>query len=139
MLRSRFGRCAQPQSIKKSDWAEQVFRFLSKVYTGARCCCAGLCYVRRSSKGGPRAVKTTQVTAFPARPSFRRASSNAINKVHFCVNLRGNHEIKRNKGFGDVSPTDGTRISGDLDHTIRGRAPSSENEVRTNTCSIRGR
>ena len=43
------------------------------------------------------------------------------------------------KGFGDVSPTDGTRISGDFDHTIRALRPSSENEVPTNTCSIRGR
>ena len=35
--------------------------------------------------------------------------------------LRGNHEMKRNTGVGDVSPTDGTRISGDFDHTIRAR------------------
>ena len=51
--------------------------------------------------------------------------------------LRGNHEIKRNTGFGYVSPTDGTRISGDFDHTIGALRPSSENEVPTNTCSIR--
>ena len=42
------------------------------------------------------------------------------------------------QGFGDVSPADGTRISGDLDQAIRRRSPSSENEVPTNTCLIRG-
>ena len=55
------------------------------------------------------------------------------------MHLRGNHEIKRNKGFGYVSPTDGTRIGGDFDHTIGALRPSSENEVPTYTCSICGR
>ena len=39
--------------------------------------------------------------------------------------------MKRNKGFGDVSPTDGTCIGADFDHTIGALRPSSENEVRT--------
>ena len=35
--------------------------------------------------------------------------------------------MKRNKGFGYVSPTDGTRIGTFRDHTTRARGPSSEN------------
>ena len=51
--------------------------------------------------------------------------------------LRGKHRVERITMFGYVSPTDGTRISRDFDHTIGALRPSSENEVPTNTCSIR--
>ena len=58
--------------------------------------------------------------------------------VHPRPALRSSHEIKRNTGFGYVSPTDGTRISGDFDQAIRCTAPESAVEVPTNTCSICG-
>ena len=51
--------------------------------------------------------------------------------------LPGNHRVERITTFGYLSPTDGTCIGGDLDQAIRRRSPSSENEVPTNTCSIR--